>query len=120
MYIIENIFDTSIVELEDLIAEVGLNRTSEIWHIHSIDKKSENFVALYDSTAHLCFVSQRWYNNIITNSTLASESTVATVLNENFGALEHDEQIEFSHLESIRKKHVFIKEISQKFTHKQQ
>ncbi|RIB20942.1 hypothetical protein C2G38_2034806 [Gigaspora rosea] len=50
----ENLFGTSLIEFEYLIVEIGLPRIHEIWSVYFIDKKSKNFIVLYDNAAHLC------------------------------------------------------------------
>ncbi|CAG8801145.1 19681_t:CDS:2, partial [Gigaspora rosea] len=50
----EDIFDTNIVKLDQLIIGLERTRISEIWRVISLDKKSAHFVVLYNDTAHLC------------------------------------------------------------------
>ncbi|CAG8665182.1 11571_t:CDS:2, partial [Gigaspora rosea] len=68
----ENLFGTSLIEFEYLIVEIGLPRIHEIWSVYFIDKKSKNFIVLYDNAAHLSkakfhigLISQRWHTNLI-------------------------------------------------------
>src|SRR5438876_1435985 len=50
----EDMFDSFVVELAQLIAGLDQTRIHEIWRVISIDKKSKHFIVLYDDTMHLC------------------------------------------------------------------
>jgi hypothetical protein len=50
----EDMFDACVIELDQLIMNLDPARIRELWHVSSIDKKSEHFVVLYDNAAHLC------------------------------------------------------------------
>ena len=50
----EDMFDACLVELNQLISGLDTTRIHKLWLVHSIDKKSEHFVVLYDDTGHLC------------------------------------------------------------------
>jgi len=50
----ENMFDASVIELEQLIAGLDRERIQELWHVSSLDKKSKHFIVLYDEAAHIC------------------------------------------------------------------
>ena len=52
----EDMFDACVIELDQLIADLDPSRIHELWHVSSIDKKSEHFIVLYDNAAHLLHV----------------------------------------------------------------
>jgi len=50
----EDMFDANVIELEQLIAGLDKNRINELWHVSSLDRKSNHFIVLYDEAAHFC------------------------------------------------------------------
>jgi hypothetical protein len=50
----EDMFDASVIELEQLITGLDKERIHEVWHVFSLDQKSKHFIVLYDEAAHLC------------------------------------------------------------------
>ena len=47
-------FDAYVIKLKHLIVDLNLTRIHKLWHVSSINKKSQHFVILYDNTMHLC------------------------------------------------------------------
>ena len=146
-------FDAYVIELKHLIVDLDLARIHELWHVSSINKKSQHFVVLYDNTMHLCtcltlinrvlichhffatmlvslatkfhirLIPQRWYTNISimeADLILSNEPAILVVSDDKFDTVEHIVEIDLSFLESIRRCHVFTKEICQEITRKQQ
>ncbi|RHZ88944.1 hypothetical protein Glove_19g6 [Diversispora epigaea] len=134
----EDLFDACVIELDQLITDLDLTRIYELWHIFSINKRSEHFIVLYDNTAHLCtcltlinhdivcrhffvvmlispttrfhigIVLQRWYTDL---SVIDVDLNFSSV---NFFKLEHATEINFSHLDTIWSNYVFTKELAKK------
>lgn len=47
-------FDACVIELEQLIVGLDMEKITELWRISSIDKKSQHFIVLYGNAGHLC------------------------------------------------------------------
>lgn len=72
---------------------------------------------------HIGLVPQRWYTDsavMEVDSTLSNVPAISVLSDDGFGTVEYAVQLDFSHLESIRGRHVFTKEICQEMTKKQQ
>jgi len=50
----EDMFDACVIELEQLVIGLDTEKITELWHISSIDRKSQHFIVLYDNAGHLC------------------------------------------------------------------
>ena len=55
-----------------------------------------------------------------TDSTLLSIPAISVISGDEFGTIEHVVEVNLSHLESIRGRHVFTKEVYHEMTRKQQ
>ncbi len=68
-------------------------------------------------------IPQRWYTNISimeADLILSNKPAISVVSDDKFDTVEHIIEIDLSFLESIRRCHVFTKEICQEITRKQQ
>ncbi|CAG8792486.1 20490_t:CDS:2, partial [Gigaspora rosea] len=50
----EDMFDASIIELNQLIDGLDQTKIYELWRITTIDQKSIHFIVLYENNVHLC------------------------------------------------------------------
>jgi hypothetical protein len=81
-------------------------------------------VMLVSSTAkfNIRLVPQRWYTDSIMEEDpcFQDEKTISAISGQEFGTVEHDIEVNFSHLETIRGNYVFTKEVREEMTQKQQ
>ncbi|RHZ51694.1 hypothetical protein Glove_475g15 [Diversispora epigaea] len=106
----EDMFDTYVIELDQLIRGLDLARIRELWHVSSIDRKSKHFIVLYDNAAHL-FMEE--------NPSFHHDPTVSAILGQEFGTVEVSD-VNFSYLETIWDNYVFTKEVCEELSQKQQ
>src|SRR2546423_11970408 len=72
---------------------------------------------------HIGLVPRRRYTDssvMEEDSSLRSEPTISATSNEEFGTVEHATEVDFSHLENIRRNYVFTKEVCEEMSQKQQ
>ncbi len=50
----EDMFDACVIKLEQLVIGLDTEKITELWHISSIDRKSQHFIVLYDNARYLC------------------------------------------------------------------
>ncbi|CAG8617502.1 31588_t:CDS:2, partial [Racocetra persica] len=94
----EDLYDKVLIELTELIDRISPNDIRELWAVSHIDQQKHHFVILFG-------------NMIQKNEKISNEHAISIRNGQNLGTFEHEIQIDFTLIDSIRGQYVFTPKV---------